>query len=534
MSTAQHAGKIAMTAPASASSSPTLSAPPLLRPFSLVVAVDDTLGIGKDGAIPWNSPADRAFFKALTLGKPAAAATNAPGAAVAPIKAAPLNAVIMGVKTYLGIPPKFRPLPGRINVVLSRDPARPFRAEEEGVVVLQCDLKECLRRIADPSNPAGLPCVPERVIVVGGSREYAEALFDATLRPSLQTLYLTRVSGDFGCTTHIGVPAAAPGAAARHDIAHGLELESRKLEKDGDLTITYETYNLPNREERQYLDLCRTIIESGAVKGDRTGTGTISIFGAQMRFSLRDGAFPLLTTKRVFYRGVLEELLWFLRGDTNADHLASKGVHIWDANGSRAFLDSRGLTKNRVGDLGPVYGFQWRHFGAEYTDCDADYTGKGYDQVRQVIETLRSDPNDRRMIISAWNPAALQDMALPPCHMLAQFYVNDKRELSCMLYQRSCDMGLGVPFNIASYALLTAIIAKATGLALGDFVHTLGDAHVYTNHVDALKQQLDRTPRAFPRLLIKGDREYVEDLVAEDFELLDYRPHPSIKMDMAV
>ena len=480
------------------------------RQFSVIVAADDASGIGKDGGIPWKAPADLAHFKAVT--------TKAP--------AGKTNAVIMGVKTYLSVPSKFRPLADRVNIVLAPDAARPFTPEEEGVVVMNCGLFECLERLGRPGH--GLAVNPERLFVIGGAALYQDALFSKQCRPLLQSLYLTRVAGNFACTTALALPEGTK------DIASGLELESSKQDAEGDVKLTFETYNAPNREERQYLDLIRTILDTGCTKGDRTGTGTISLFGAQMRFSLRDGTLPLLTTKRVFYRGVLEELLWFLRADTDADHLAQKGVHIWDANGSREFLDSRGLRDNRVNDLGPVYGFQWRHFGAEYTNCDADYNGKGYDQIRQVIETLRKDPNDRRMIVSAWNPAALQHMALPPCHMLAQFYVNDRRELSCMLYQRSCDMGLGVPFNIASYALLTAIIAKATGLGMGEFVHTLGDAHVYLNHVEALKQQLDRTPRAFPKLAMVNDRDAIEDFTIDDFELRDYFPHPTIKMDMAV
>eukprot|EP00127_Corallochytrium_limacisporum_P004787 Clim_evm2s177 gene=Clim_evmTU2s177 len=289
----------------------------------------------------------------------------------------------------------------------------------------------------------------------------------------------------------------------------------------------------PNLEERQYLELVEKIINEGSRKGDRTGTGTLSIFGAQMRFSLRDDIFPLLTTKRVFWRGVAEELLWFVSGDTNAKTLSDKNVKIWDANGSREFLDNRGLTDREEGDLGPVYGFQWRHFGAEYTTMHDDYTGKGVDQLAEVIQTLQENPNCRRMIISAWNPADLPKMALPPCHMMCQFYVADG-ELSCQLYQRSCDMGLGVPFNIASYALLTRMVAQVCDLKPGDFVHTLGDAHVYINHVEALKEQLKREPRPFPKLRINPSVTDIDGFRMEHFELIDYNPMGRIKMDMAV
>lgn len=235
----------------------------------------------------------------------------------------------------------------------------------------------------------------------------------------------------------------------------------------GDAVQREISFSQANRhEEYQYLDHIRLILEKGIKRDDRTGVGTYSIFGAQMRYSLRDNVFPLLTTKRVFWRGVVEELLWFIRGSTNAFELSEKNVHIWDANSTRDFLDSVGLGHYEVGDLGPVYGFQWRHFGAEYRGMHANYNNKGIDQLAEVIRTIKNRPNDRRIIMCAWNPTDLPKMALPPCHCLAQFFVANG-ELSCLLYQRSADMGLGVPFNIASYALLTYMIAHVTGLKVG-------------------------------------------------------------------
>uniref|UniRef100_A0A1B6D8E5 Thymidylate synthase n=1 Tax=Clastoptera arizonana TaxID=38151 RepID=A0A1B6D8E5_9HEMI len=286
-------------------------------------------------------------------------------------------------------------------------------------------------------------------------------------------------------------------------------------------------------DEDQYLDHIRKILINGVKKIDRTGVGTLSIFGAQMRFSLKNGTFPLLTTKRVFWRGVVEELLWFIKGSTNAKDLASKNVHIWDANSTREYLDSIGLTDRVEGDLGPVYGFQWRHFGAEYKDMYQDYTGEGIDQLKNIIETLKKNPDDRRIIMCAWNPMDLPKMALPPCHCLVQFYVANG-ELSCLLYQRSADMGLGVPFNIASYSLLTYMIAHVIGLQPGEFVHTLGDSHVYLNHIDPLKIQLTRPVRPFPTIKIKRDVSSIEDFVFDDFEIENYNPHPKIEMEMAV
>lgn len=271
----------------------------------------------------------------------------------------------------------------------------------------------------------------------------------------------------------------------------------------------------------------------GVLRDDRTGTGTYAVFGAQMRFSLRNGIFPLLTTKRVFWRGVVEELLWFIRGSTNARELSEKNVHIWDGNSSREFLDSLGFTDREVGDLGPVYGFQWRHFGAEYVDMHKDYTGQGIDQLKNCIDLIKNKPTDRRILMCAWNVSDLSKMALPPCHCLVQFFVADG-ELSCQLYQRSADMGLGVPFNIASYSLLTYMIAHVTGLRPGDFVHTLGDAHVYKNHREPLLQQIKRVPRAFPKLEIVRQVGDITEFKFDDFLLSGYKPHPKIDMELAV
>ncbi|KAK2152201.1 hypothetical protein LSH36_337g02005 [Paralvinella palmiformis] len=295
-------------------------------------------------------------------------------------------------------------------------------------------------------------------------------------------------------------------------------------------------------DECQYLDAIRNIIHNGIVKDDRTGVGTRSIFGMQFRYSLRNGVFPLLTTKRVFWRAVVEELLWFIKGSTNATELSEKGVHIWDANGSREFLDKQGFTEREEGDLGPVYGFQWRHFGAEYKDMKTEYTGQGVDQLKDVIDKIINNPDDRRIILCAWNAKDLPLMALPPCHAFVQFYVANG-ELSCQLYQRSADMasdllilftGLGVPFNIASYALLTYMIAHVTGLNPGEFIHTTGDTHVYNNHIEPLTIQLNREPRPFPKLSIKRKVTDIEDFRVDDFELFGYDPHPKISMTMAV
>lgn len=330
----------------------------------------------------------------------------------------------------------------------------------------------------------------------------------------------------------------------------------------------------------------------------RTGTGTYALFAPiPMKYTLSrprqpndPGSslpyvpiLPLLTTKRVFLRAVTTELLWFVSGNTSSIPLTEAGIHIWDGNGSRAYLDSVGLGHRAEGDLGPVYGFQWRHFGAQYKDAQCNYAGQGIDQLAEIVRKLCHAPYDRRIIMSAWNPAAMKEMALPPCHMFAQFYVSfpvarrgakaggqsqqlqkqseksdDRREdgsergvLSCHLYQRSCDMGLGIPFNIASYALLTHMLAYACDLRPGTLTHSMGDAHVYADHVEALEEQISREPRDFPTLDIRrGDCEgatargaarneeigvkAMEDWKVEDFVVQGYQPHASVKMKMSV
>jgi thymidylate synthase len=311
-----------------------------------------------------------------------------------------------------------------------------------------------------------------------------------------------------------------------------------------------------NSEEQQYLDLIREVLEKGELETGRNGD-TIASFGHMMRFSLKDGKMPLLTTKQVAWKTCFRELMWYLHGETDNQTLQKQNVHIWDANGTREFLDSRGLVRYPEGVLGPVYGYQWRHFNAPYI-CGKDIphwsrieesepsysltarvekppSYAGVDQLQKIIAALR-DPverTSRRLILTAWNPNQIDQMALPPCHVLAQFRVRGGNRLSCALYQRSGDIGLGVPFNIASYSFLTHILAKHCGLIADEFVHFLGDVHVYQSHVESLKTQIERTPLDFPKIQIKSVKEKIEDYDLGDIEFLEqYLHHPKIEMDM--
>lgn len=279
---------------------------------------------------------------------------------------------------------------------------------------------------------------------------------------------------------------------------------------------------------KQYLDLLRLILEQGKDRPDRTGTGTRGIFGHQMRFDLRQG-FPLLTTKKLHTKSIIQELLWFLRGETHVKPLQDAGVRIWN---EWATPEQTARFGRQEGDLGPVYGHQWRNFGAT-KKSDGTYERDGVDQIARLLRDIRESPHSRRLIVTGWNPKEADQVALPPCHTLFQFYVQDG-ELSCQLYQRSADVFLGVPFNIASYALFTSMIAHVTGLRAGDFVHTFGDAHLYKNHLEQAQLQLTRAPKKLPRLVIDNPTRDLWAIRAEDIKIEDYDPHPHIAAEVSV
>ena len=388
-----------------------------MKKFSIVVSVHmPSNGIGKDNQLPWKLKEDMKFFKDTTTTTSSSDFKNV---------------VIMGRNTWESLPVKFRPLPDRINVVLSKNESLRESMSLPDDVLTSTSLNKALELLAI-EEVAGKFKV-EKVFIIGGEALYKEAVQSQ----HCDTIHLTEVHGDVS-----GFDTFFPTIPA-----HRYRMVARSEKKESEaLTYYFTEYeaiecNVPlvkgpklrvteNIEEMQYLNLIDDIMKNGVVRGDRTGTGTISKFGVQMRFSLRNNTLPLITTKKVFWRGVAEELLWFVQGSTNANLLRDKNIHIWDGNASRQFLDSRGLQHREEGDLGPVYGFQWRHFGAAYKDMHADYTGEGIDQLRDCIDKIKNSPEDRRIVMTAWNPADLHLMALPPCHMFCQLYVANG-EVSC-------------------------------------------------------------------------------------------------------
>lgn len=453
----------------------------------LIAAVSKNLVIGKNGSIPWNIPEDLHHFRTLTMG----------------------NVVIMGRKTYESLR---KPLDHRFVIVVTSTP----QAFPSGKDVMYS-------RLEDVGNILTLHPDKE-VFVAGGSELYKHFL------PQASHLHITRVDkivqGDtkFPAFPNFELDQCVSKFYSDKEQCHVEFLE-------------YVPCNKPSAEAA-YLDLLHDVLENGSERLDRTGTGTISMFAKQVRFDISKH-IPLLTTKFTAWKSCLQELLWFARGDTNAKHLQEQGVRIWDGNTTREFLDQRGLTDLPEGDIGAGYGFQWRHFGAEYNTCNDDYESQGIDQIEAVITSLREDPMGRRHIVSAWNPSALKRMALPPCHTMFQFYVEQKgseKYLSCHMYQRSVDCFLGLPFNIFSYAVLTHIIAAKVGMKPKELVISTGDTHVYKDHIEQVRQQLTRTSLPLPTFQLHSDvvNKDWKDMSLDDFDVTGYFHHPVLKGKMSV
>ena len=463
------------------------------KDITIIAAVDLCFGIADSNGIPWKVKSDMSRFKKITtkcaVGKQ--------------------NAVIMGRRTWDSLN---RPLPNRINIVVSNN----IYIDSEYAVTVH-SFNDALQFISSNSDTI------DKIFAIGGVGIYKEAMKNRNCRE----IKLTIIRRVFDCTRFFPSNMMECGFK---------RAQQSKILSENDLEyqfIDFRRKEHTQHQEIQYINLVSKIMYMGITKKDRTGVGTISVFGEQMRFSLKNNSIPLLTTKRVFWRGIVEELLWFISGDTNAKTLQKKNIHFWDGNSSREYLDKIGLENRRVGDLGPVYGFQWRHFGAKYVDMYTNYDGKGIDQLADVINKLKTNPDDRRIVLTAWNPSDIYQMALPPCHMFCQFYVANK-QLSCQLYQRSGDMGLGIPFNIASYALFTHMLAHVTGLQAYELIHTIGDAHIYINHVDALKEQIKRKPLEFPTVHLNPSVRDINKFRIEDIHLKNYKSHKGIQMDMAV
>jgi dihydrofolate reductase/thymidylate synthase len=445
--------------------------------FSLIVAVDKEFNIGRNGQIPWSCPEDMNHFRSLTFG----------------------NVVIMGRKTYDSIG---KPLPNRINVVISHR----WLIVPDNVILINNPwdaVKYCAKNHKD-----------KKWFVIGGSQIYNWFLSKGLIND----MHITYIKAIYeNCDSKFLFDT------------YNLRFITNKPLSD---IADYTHYTVINKEEEQCLNLLKDILINGNKKPDRTGIGTKSLFGRQLRFNLRDNTFPLMTTRKMFLRGIFAELMLFIRGQTNNKILEDQKISIWRGNTSREFLDSRGLQHMPVGDMGASYGFLFRHFGAKYTTCLEDYTGKGVDQLQNVIKTIKTNPNDRRIIISLWDPTNINNCPLPPCLYNYQFYVYNN-ELYCMMTQRSSDFVVAGGWNIATGALLTNLIASVCGLTPAELIWNLGDVHIYSNLMEQAKTQLERVPRVYPKLFI-NKKENIEDFEFSDLEIIGYNPHPAIEMTMNV
>lgn len=432
------------------------------------------------------------------------------------------HTVVMGRKTWDSL--KYKPLKSRTNIVLTRG-KQPLENYDDTFFMTFDQFKSF--------KPL---CSNDQYFVIGGEEIYDLFMKDAELYPT--KLYLTHIKCKFGTK----VPDTWLGDNFLNKYVLN-DYSDEMTYNDATYRYLFYDYTTAKHQENQYLHLIENILENGNIRPDRTGTGTISLFGTQMKFNISK-SIPMMTTRSTPFKVILEELLFFCRGDTDAKILQNKNVKIWDGNTSREFLDKRGLTHYDEGIMGPLYGYQWRHFGADYDQKYADISKidpanlGGFDQLKHVEHLLKTDPYSRRIVISAWEPSKTSQMVLAPCHILLQFYVeeiNGKKYLSCQFYQRSSDQ-LAFCFNVVSYSILTHILAHRCGMKPKDIIYTAGDCHVYKNHVDAVRPQLSRNIRPFPSLNIKNDISTIEwgDISSDDFELIGYFPHPAIKMPMAI
>lgn len=487
--------------------------------YSLLVAknLDRVIGVHSD--LLYDIPKDRKFVKKTTT-------------KVHPEDEATHNVVVMGRNTWESIPSKFRPLPGRINVICSRslvlDNDTVFDKSQDTVVIRECEqLEENLH--------THYPHISSFYIyILGGSSIYSYFM------PYYDTLYMTTILDKRKPEGSVLFPPLDV-SGYKKTFSSPLHVQSSCKLATGDtienLLYQVSVYEKPsslfiNFDENYYLELLSTVMIEGNERVTRNGK-TLSLFGKSLHFDIRNNRFPLLTTKKVFRRGIIHELLWFVKGCTDSKLLESKKVNIWKGNSSREYLDSIGLSSYREGACGPIYGYQWRHFNAPYQGPDADYTGTGYDQLGECLRLIRENPKSRRIFMSAWNPSQMSEMCLPCCHVSYQWYVSNG-ELSCQMYQRSGDLFLGIPFNIASTALLTRMLAHLSGLQPGSITLCIGDAHIYEDHIEAVQTQLSRKSYEFPTMEIVGNPQSLEDFTYKSFSFQQYVCHPKISAPMNV
>ncbi len=508
--------------------------------YNIIALRDSANIIGYKNDLLYNIPEDMKFFKDLTI-----SAENGK-----------MNAVIMGYNTWTSIPDSYKPLINRINVILTNQHYNVFNTtdiETGWPILIRNNFESTIGELERMENV-------DQIFIIGGSQIYKQALSFNRIKK----IYITEIQDNlFNYLNDKNDIIYFPYFDINdYDIINSetktiqispkfnnLETSSSKIKveikyrfctyipktirpiSDNIFNKNYNyNYRLINQDEQNYLNLLREIIDQNNLKKGRNGN-TYSIFGKKLEFDLTNNTIPILTTKKMALKTCIKELLWFISGNTSNHILNQQNVHIWDGNSSREFLDKLGLNQREEGDLGPIYGFQWRHSGAKYIDYKTDYEGKGIDQLQNSIDLLKKDPHSRRNIVSAWNPTDLPLMALPPCHVLFQWYVQDNN-LSLQMYQRSGDSFLGVPFNIFSYSLLVHMVAHITNLKPYKFIHILGDTHAYEQHLSAIKTQICRTPVKFPKLKILRQVNNINDFKLEDFEIIDYQHMEAIKAPM--
>lgn len=477
--------------------------------MNIIVALCNKNGIGFNNKIPWNILADLKYFKKVT------SHSNSPI-----LK----NVVIMGRKTWDSIPTKFRPLDNRINIVLSNN--KDLKLEGAFVCNSITESFNILNKISNANM--------DNVFIIGGESIYNQAINNNKVKK----IYVTEIYENFECDSYFpSIP----------DHFKLISVSSFKNENDSHFRYLvylnnkinhYNTYNLfwENHEEQQYLNCLHSILSTGLQRQDRTGVGTFSKFGECFKYNLED-TFPLLTTKKMFVRGIFEELKFYLSGKTDNKILNDKKINIWNGNTSRDFLDKRGLSHYPEGDMGETYGFNFRHYGAEYKTCKENYEGQGFDQVENAIQLIKNNPESRRIIIDIWNCSTLDKAALPPCLCKYQFYVNTiDNKLDLMIYIRSSDFFLANNWNTCTGAFLVHMICNLEGIDLtpGNLTVVTGDTHIYNTHLQQVKENLRRVPRPFPKLLVKEKKNNINDFEYSDMKIIGYNPYPNIPAEMAV